>query len=186
MRRSPARHVERVRKLFTRRRLYRCRDCGWRGWGERTTGGAKRVRRRFLEVPASTLTVDDPNLELIVVDPRKREPRRRLATSRPRPVTGGVFAPALSTAGASGIGLTRPSAGRSRRDRTAAVVMTTLPLGVILLLLLLSRACSPYPEPPIPDSDTGIDETGTERMPPPLPGDLTIVLDSHAVSRVRS
>ena len=28
--------VERVRKLFTAHRPYRCRACGWRGWGEVT------------------------------------------------------------------------------------------------------------------------------------------------------
>jgi hypothetical protein len=43
--RSKTRSVfERVRRRLTHKRLHRCHDCGWRGWGEETIEMAKVAR----------------------------------------------------------------------------------------------------------------------------------------------
>jgi hypothetical protein len=55
--------VERLRRQFSTKRLYRCQACGWRGWGIETEADAARQEQLGSELPPPDLSAIDADLE---------------------------------------------------------------------------------------------------------------------------
>jgi hypothetical protein len=57
--------LERLRRQFTMKRLFRCEACGWRGWGVETEANADRRDQVPSELPPPDLGAIDETLEAL-------------------------------------------------------------------------------------------------------------------------
>jgi hypothetical protein len=68
--------VERLRRQFSRKRLYRCQACGWRGWGIETESDAAGREQLASELPPPDLSAIDAALEHVATRPAGDTPPR--------------------------------------------------------------------------------------------------------------